>query len=411
MKGKGMSRFSGSEIVAVTGGLAALAAVTFGANVVHGHFVSDDWYSVEAGVHHSGFFAIAAAITRYFGRPAQARVFAVPVVLFGQAPAGYFVWTLLLALLSAVLLFLLARTFGLSAWQSAVIGALFLLLPATNTDRMWAATAPANLAVAFFFGGLLLARRGFLSRGRAAVAWHIAAVILYVSSILIYEIAAPAILLTFLPYSYWAGRRAAIRRWRWDVLFALGALAVVAYYSTHAQSQSVATALRDKVAIAEGTVEVLARSVLPIGASTGVTLGIAALAILAGLLGWRKADPITRNRAKPYLKMAALAVGTIAIGYGTLIGTADRYRPTGLGLGGNRINVLSAAGYALFVYAAARLLGLLIGRGQLGRARWLTALAVAAILVGYVMRDRADVHRWDRMSDPGPVIAAGMDDP
>src|SRR5205823_3890037 len=116
------------------------------------------------------------------------------------------------------------RTLGVSLLHAILIALLFLVFPWSDSTRLWPTAAINNIAVILFLFGLLLALRAVAVPGWRGYAWHAVTLLLYVLSVLTYEVAAVAALVAGWLYIGRAPRRRALRLWTIDVVVVVGAL-------------------------------------------------------------------------------------------------------------------------------------------------------------------------------------------
>ena len=227
--------------------LALLGLLAYGAFVGDGGFYSDDW-SHAANYH----FAESPRYLNAFeqqqeflgGRPLSAALMPVPQAIFGPDPTPHLALAVVIGVLLSLCLFVLLRTMRMAPLHAGLIAALVLLFPWADSSRLWATGSVNSVSVAFFLLGLTVALRGFDHSGRRGTMMHAAAAILYLLSVLTYEVTASAALLAGLLYLDRAPRPVALRAWAADAVAVFAAL-LYSLLAT-ASSRPVAT-VRDRL--------------------------------------------------------------------------------------------------------------------------------------------------------------------
>src|SRR5438093_6808841 len=389
---------------------AALGAAVYGAHVAHGGFWLDDWSNAAAYqfADRPRYLDTVRGLEAYLGgRPLLALVIPIPYALFGMHSSLHLALAVALGVLTSWLFFLLLRTLRLPVLHAAIVASLALVFPWADSLRLWATAGLNDLAVVFYLLGATLALRGLDVRGRRSVVLHAAAVALYVLSVLTYEAAAIAALLTGALYLTRASPRRALRRWAIDALALLGAL----MYSFAATSETRGVgALHDRLGDVRPHVRqslsLLASTVFPIDAGRAVKGVVLALVLALVLLALRRRDAADWNTYRPWLLAGAASAIAIASTYVVFLGKG--LYPLSPGRD-NRVNVFAALPWTLLVYAILAV-GATLACSRLGRAASapLVAAAVAVLLGGgYVVKVEHDASRWERASDlEQPVLSA-----
>jgi len=400
--------------------LVLVGAAGFGSHVIEGGFVMDDWSNL--------------AKTQYLasccgpGSTGQG-LRDLPTVagnMLNDGPAGYHLgltvvapiahfllgihmgYHLALALALGVAmsacLYALLRVLGLAALHSAVIAALVLLFPFSDSTRLWAMASFNQLAVVLTLLGALLALRGLRARGAGAqVALHASALVLCVAGMAIYELSAGLVVLSFLLYAGRTSWRGVAVRAVVDVLVTLIALRVLVAVTLPRGVLPLAEWPGHARLIAEQALLVLGRVVLPFDGLPHRALGALVLAALvaAGLAWWRlPAGHVLRAPLRPWLVLAAGGLATVVAGYLPVV-PSFYGAPLDAGIE-NRLNMIAGVGYVALVYAAAGLAGTALAHRLRRPPTWaLAAPLVAAavttagflLLLGDSKRAYADSHR------------------
>jgi hypothetical protein len=367
------------ELALGFGAFLLMGGALFGAQIAGGGFYWDDWqnaantrFSREPGL----FGALEGATERpVFGyRPVLTTLLVLEHSLFGGHVWMHLAMAVLFGVLAAWALYLLLRTLGFGHLDAGVPAALLLAFPWVDSTRFWATASYDTLAVALYLLGLLLAVRGVRSRSRWLTAGSLA---LYLAASWTYEIVAVGVLASVAVYLTVAPRRDALRRLALDSVIVAIALALVASGTTR-DPQSLADQADHAGVIASQAFSLLARALLPAGNVPGIVGAVVLVA--AVLLGWRRHE-------RRWLGAAGIGALFVAAGYALFVPALPHYQPLEPGTT-NRMNVLSAVGYVVLVYALVRMLA--------GRRTWPAVVACLAIGTGYVVKVAGDEGDWRR---------------
>jgi hypothetical protein len=391
----------GGELLLVTGGLALVAAAAFGAHVRPGGFYNDDWtYLSNARYPPDDTFAGAVRNLDWLSfRPLQMLYWPFAFRIIGTDPSVHAVWLLAIGVLMAGLVFLLLRTLRFAPLDAALLAALALLLPVADSTRFWPALGANVLAVALYLAGVVVAVHGLRADGRRAWALHAAAVALYASSILLYEIAASLILATGLLYVALAGRRG-LGPWAIDVLVAAALLLLVTsgtFYDPLPPGDMAGHAGKIARQVPWVLTETLWAPATASPAARLVTLLVAVSVLLAGrLVAGRPGDPDFTRALRWWLRVALGAALATAVAY-LMIVPSDQLDPRSAGQG-NRGNILAGMGVAVFAYAVIATAALLATRRMRAWRRAgavATGLAAVLVAVGAFTQVRSDQRLWE----------------
>jgi hypothetical protein len=389
-------RVSSLEIAAY-GILIGLASfLVFGSHLRHGGFVSDDW-GFAAGYRfapHPQFLHLFEDTWKGLGdRPVSALVNSAVYAVLGTDPQPILVWGVALGALVSLTFFVLLRTAGLERLPAALVAALVLVFPWSDSTKLWPTASNNSIAVSCYLVGAVLSLRAFAATGRRATALHAGGLSLYAITLLTYEGVAAMIPVTGLLYLARAPAAAARRRWALDI----GLTAVGVVYAT------TATTFHRGLADAVVRVPLVAYEGARIGLSALVPFGpfvqvvVLGAAVLAATLRLRlvplgDADVRTLRR---WLIVGAGAAGAAGAGLaGYLTSGLLPEDPGTL----NRGNMVAALAFALFVYAVLRAFATLLTYRS---GRWSglgAALAAAGCLVvggAYVRQVDRDASKWN----------------
>jgi hypothetical protein len=381
------SRCTNGELAACVALLTLVGALAFGPHVRHGGFYNDDWSFATTFQYapDPGLLGAIRAFDWYSFRPVSMLYLPAMHEIFGMRAELH----LALVALSAV------------ALSGTLYWVLVLLFPASDANRLWAAASIALPAIALYLAGSVLALKGLAARGRRAAVLHAGAVVLYVLSVMTYEVAAGAILLSVFLYRLRTSWRTALSRWAIDVAAVVPVLLLVTS-GTWNEPQSLGTTVRHARTIADQAVTVLADATVPFGdPPTGLVIAVLLLVAVAGALVWQRlprGDPVGRELQR-WLSVGLAAVCAIAAGYAIFVpADPNTYAPLMPGQG-NRINGLAAIGFVLLIYSVVMLAATLVARRARPRREWSAGVALAvALVLGWGWLQRIDEHAdaWDR---------------
>ena len=370
--------------------LALLCACVYGRHAVDGGFISDSWpnRSVYVFAPHGGF---TNEVGRFLEEPnlAARPLYAVYLVVlnavFGPHMGYWFAWLGLTNVLMALSLYLLLRKLDFSLLDAFLVSALVLIFPAASSIRFWAATVQISAAVTLALLGFLVALKAFDTDKRHAFLLHCGSIALFVSSLLFYEAALPAMLVSILLYRLRVPWRKALPRWLVD-LVVLTTVATVVAGSAHGakEVQTLSGMWHHANAIFGQTWTLLAVNVLGFNSSAWYVIALVALLPLAAGLVVVMDRPSYPSNAlfRRSLTIFAASGLIIALGYVVFVPGIDLYVPLGPG-NLNRINAVPAIGWVLMLYALLKLAATLAFRHTRGSGRLVaTFVAAGSIFVG-----------------------------
>jgi hypothetical protein len=380
--------------------LACVGVIVYGPHVLHGGFYSDDWGNAAGYkfAHPPRYWNNVVGFEHELGgRPVLALLLPLPHALFGVHPGPQIGLALALGVATSLCFYVLLRSLSIAPLEAGAIGVLVLLFPWADSIRLWPTASLNTLAVCFFLLGLVLALRGLAHGGRRSLAMHAGAVVLYLLSVLTYEVAAGAILLSGFLYLGRAPRRTALRLWAVDVVLVLVALTYSLATTTGARHVgSLSQRVSDVPTFVRQSVSLLGRALVPLG-SPGVAVKATALLLASAVIA--AALFRLRRAPDPRLWFWTIAIGVAAVGIGAayFILLGSYLHPLDQGTA-NRGNLFAALGFGALVYALiAAGARWLVGRAELAAA---LSLAVAALVAaGYGARVRDDEAHWRQASD------------
>jgi len=338
--------------------LVALAAATLGSWVLDGGFFLDDWADSAGTLFTPGGRTVGNVLS-YFNnlfefRPVLVIFTPLKYTLLGTNITLNLAWTVLLGVLVGTLIYTLLRTLRLPWYHAWLIAALSLVYPWYDSLRIWASANPGLLGIFIFVAGLQVALAGLIRRDWR---WHIAALVLYLLSVLTYEITAPVIVFASLLYVIVGGWREARFRWAADVAtVALGMSWVATHTNRTVSGLSADVAhLRE---IIEAAPTIAGRTLYTLGPAprTGLALGFATVVLLVGIsvffLGRREGTrgPERGWGLREWLVLAGGGLIVAVLGWVMFIPADPYYTPSLFGVT-NRVNMLSGYGLLIAAYA------------------------------------------------------------
>jgi hypothetical protein len=317
-------------------------------------------------------------------------------------------------ILSATMRFLLVATlYGLlrelrfARLAAVAIAALTLLFPEADSTWLWAGASQLTFAVVCVLLGCLLNLRAVSGRKLPRrVPLRAIGIALIAAGILTYELVIPIGLAGGALYFMQTDARRALREWGIDVL-SLGLVIVV--FTFHAvpllhgndghEIISFDQMREHAHIIFSQSATLLTKSLLPYGTprNSTVLVALSALVMLALVVSYTLSPGNAARRSLlRWLVVMATGLLLIGLGYMFLVPASLYYVPLQLGIG-NRVNDIAAIGYALVVYAAAALIGILVFR-ELPHSRFLigtlTAFISVVVGVGYARHIDTDEGAW-----------------
>jgi len=410
------SRCTNWELAACVALLTLVGALAFGSHVRHGGFYNDDW-SFATTVEYApdpGLLGAIRAFDWYSFRPVSMLYLPAMYEIFGMRAELHLALVALSAVALSGTLYWLLRTLAMERVHAGAVAVLVLLFPASDANRLWAAASIALPAIALYLAGSVLALKGLAARGRRAAVLHAGAVVLYVLSVMTYEIAAGAILLSVFLYRLRTSWRTALSRWAIDVAAVVPVLLLVTS-GTWNEPQPLGTTVRHARTIADQAVTVLADATVPFGdPPTGLVIAVLMLVAVAGALVWQRlprGDPVGRELQR-WLSVGLAALCAIAAGYAIFLpADPNSYTPLMPGQG-NRINGLAAIGFVLLIYSVVMVAATLVARRARPWRKWSAGVALAvALVLGWGWLQRIDEHAdaWDRSAAAQTEIVNRID--
>jgi hypothetical protein len=412
------SRERRREILACAIGLGLLAVLMCAAHVRHGGFYYDDWSLVALG-RFPGTGGLPHALWLDYGqRPGQVLYYAALDGAFGAAAAPRLALAGAMVVLQATCLYALLRCLAMRARDAALIAALALTFPFSDSLWLWGVLSLTTLAISAALLGVILALRALQSAGRRALALHAASLALYVTSILSYEVFAVAGCLAGLLYAHVVGLRRARLRWALDVLvigatLAFARVALPIDVATPSRTQSLAGMIHHAGLIVARGARLVGASAVPV-AGVSPWIGAGALAgVLAAAAALRLRLPrgdLARAELGRWLAIAGVGAAAALAAWAIYVSATDHYVPSVAGTV-NRMNAAAAVGIAVLLYSC-----IVLGVRMLVRLTRLPApggtlvagAAALALGAGFLSRSLADARTWDAAATDQRTLLAGL---
>jgi hypothetical protein len=382
-----------AELALAATGIVVLAALVFGSHIRDGGFYSDDW-STASDVEFRGYrgtvgFTFHDVIP---GRPLLAAAQPLTHYLLGLDVTAHLAVGVLLAALASLSFFVLLRCLRVERPHALAMAALSLVFPWSVALRLWPIGAIDNLAVIAYFLGTAtaLTALGLQQEHRSkALTLHVVATILYVASVLTYQIAPALILASVVLYRTRVPLRQASRRWLVDWI----AMLVVTAWSAKATSRvrevgSVSDIVADVPRFVRDGLSIFAEMFLPPSVESALAKALvlvaAAAVVTLSIVRARGGSAPVRT----WLVRGAAGAGAIALSYVMFLGSGLQASYSGID---DRANALAAFGFVVAAYSLLVVLSLLVLDA---RRRWSAACIAAAVLVvgaGWIGRIRDDI--------------------
>ena len=372
----------------------AIALLLYESNAIHGGFLSDAWSQLslyEFAPTHGLWdtFSYFEEQANFAPRPLQALYFVTLYEVFGDHVGFWLTWQIATNVLMVLALFVLLRRLSLRPLDAAIIAILVLIFPAASSLRFWTPTiqAPASITAALL--GFILALSAFdAKRPPAKAALHAASLLLFVASLLFYEVALPIMLTSVLLYRLYVPWRQAALRWLADCAVLIPVILTVTLASSAGHEETEAGIWAHAKVIFESSRALFTTVLLPFGSIDWYIVGLIALVPACAILVYAWSPPASPGRAELRRWLVVLAGGLVVVtlGYAIFVPGTDYYNPLAPGVG-NRVNAVPSIGWVLMLYAILMLGATLAFRG-LPRARLLSsigaAVACALISIGWI---------------------------
>ncbi len=390
------------ELGVALAGLAAIALLSLGPRIQYGGFSMDDWSNGALALEPSGSRGFGEAVSEFASftlyRPVLVIYIPLKYFAFGMDAHVHLAFSALLAVLAATMFYGVLRMLGMPWIHAALIGALAIVFPWSDSTRLWVTADLVTLSLVFLFAGLLVALQGL---ERPGWRWHGCAVSLYLLSLLTYEVTLPLVACLGVLYCIRAGWRAA--RWRWLADLTVTVAAAIWVWANNSKPKSgISEDFSHLREIIEQGGVVLGHAGFPFG-SPDTTLVLAAVAVvflLGAYVRFRSPQRFDRGADWGLREWLALTLGGIALaalGWIIFVPAEPYYTPSVIGEV-NRINGLAGFGLILVVYGTLGTLGALLSGGSARRvllASVVTALLGIGLLASYTHVLRRHIQEWN----------------
>jgi hypothetical protein len=338
-------------------GLIAVAAATLGHYVANGGFFLDDWADSAGTLYTPGGRTLGNILSYFIAyfdyRPVLIVFTPVKYSILGASITLNLAWSVFFAVLVALLVYTILRTLSVPWYHAGLIAALTLVYPWYDSLRFWASANPPLLGVFLAFAGIQAALAGVL---RCSWRWHAVALVLYLLSVLAYELAAPLILVAGSLYVAMSSWKEARFRWVADIAVVAAGLLWVGTHTTRTVS-GFSDNLHHLWEIVEGGKEIVTWTFEPLGPTPRSGLVFAAIGIVlavgiaAYVLRERRGDGREGDWGmRQWLLLAGAGFAVTALGWVMLIPADPYYTPSVFGIT-NRVNALAGFGLVIFAYA------------------------------------------------------------
>lgn len=415
--------------LALLQGLGLFILLTLAATLVYGEHARDGGWVGDAWVTrawyllypHDDFFATVGHfmdLNSMGARPANAVYRVTLNEWLGGDTGAWFAWQIASGVCMCLALYVLMREMGMRFLDAAAVALLLVVFPASLSLWLWSPVVHASLAITLAAAGFLLALRGFGAQGGRRLALHLGSLLLFVLSLLLYEVCLPLFLASFLLYASRAPRREAAARWLLDCVVLLP-LALAVSSGTDARSQGIGGSFDHAVDMAGQLPGLVLGTLLPFDGAR-VLAAIAVLAVYAWAIFAARhpstSEPV-RHRLRSLLGITVAGLVVAVLGYLIYVPGLDYYRPLAAGIA-DRVNTVPAIGWTLCLYALAAMLATLLTQ-KLPRAPLLAALGTGALALALGLswltpvadESRAYIAAHDEGEEVLDVVTRAVPDP
>lgn len=373
-------------VLALAAFLTLLAFLVYGNNARDGGWVGDAWASRAwyALYPHQNFFSTVGHFfnlnSSMAARPANAAYRVALYGLFGADTSAWFAWQIASCICMCLAFYALLREIGLTYRDAATLSVLLAVFPASASLWLWSPVIQASFAMSLAALGFLLALRGFQAHGRRRLVLHFASLLLFVFSILLYEVCLPLFLASFLLYAVRVPLRTAATRWLVDCVVLLP-IAFLVTSSTEARDQGISGSIKHAGAIAGQLPSLLFGRLLPMGSVQALAIIAVASVYAWGIFAIRQrptTDPL-HARLRFLFALTGAGIVVILLGYSIYVPGLSYYLPLGRGIG-DRVNAVAGIGWVLGLYALAAMTATLMSM-KLNRAALVATIGTAALTI------------------------------
>ncbi len=394
------------ELLAAAGLLTAVGIAAYGWYVLHGGFYGDDWGNLSAYWFASApryLTAVHSQVANLGGRPILAALLPAPAAMFGLHPGLHIAFGVFLVVTTSLGFYVVLRLLDVERIDAGAMAVLALLFPWADAIELWPTAAVNTVAVIFFFAGLVIALLGLRRRGRTGVTIHCVAALLYLMSVLTYEVAGAAAMLAGILYLRRAAPRQALWRWGVDVVVVgVGLLYSLIRTSPVRHVGSLQQRIADIPEMTRQALALFASALVPVARADHMLRPI--IVVAAACFVVVLASRVRHGQAETrWLTVGIASAITIAAAYFMFLGSG--LHPLDVATG-TRTNVFARFAFAGLVYAiVAAATDLALGGRRVVKA---TTLAVVALIAaGYSIRLAHDESAWAKAARlQGDTMAA-----
>ncbi len=364
-------------------GLFVLAVLVYLPHLRHGGFYLDDWTNAAGSLYPPGGKGVGHAFD-YFSkltlyRPVLVLYVPLTYLVLGTHMHLLLAWSVALAALLAVNLYAIMRLLGMPRVHAALLCALTVVFPWYDSARFWETADQATFSLVLASGGLWIALIGLR---RSSLRMHALASLLYLLSILTYEVALPLIAVLGLLYVVRAGWRQGWPRWAMDLVAVVAGGLWVGLKTNH-ESRGLSADWEHLRSIITSGGTLLGRAGMPLGepATTLVLIVVGAI-LLAGLAMLATRRALRQGDGwglRQWLLLAGAGLLVAALGWLMYVPANPYYTPSVYGMT-NRVNVLAGLGLVAAVYGTLGVAASLLASVAPGRAAGRRAGALALVL-------------------------------
>ncbi len=395
------------ELLVAAAALLTVGAIVLAGHVAHGSLSYDDW-ALSADQKYQGYWAVVSFYLHIDHRPLLALYLPLVPAALGDTAEAQLAWIAFAHLAMCFCVYVFLRTLALERVHGGLVALLVLVFPFADSAWLYVIGSAGTVAVSLYLLGSVAALHGLHAERRRSWFLHGLAVLLYVASVLTYELVLVAILLSGLLYLGRGSRRAVATRWIVDI----AAMVVTVLLATSravpllpGQDVHAVLPLAQQISHAELIIhqgrDVLASSLFPLGTPRSTVVLVAALVVTVGAVavavgGVARAGDQTRAELQRWLVIELLALVGVITAWLVLVPADPYYSPAQPGVG-NRINAFAGVCICVLVYALAMLLVRLLLSGLPRRQALVTCLSAVvggAIALGYIHRVDVDKGRW-----------------
>jgi hypothetical protein len=367
--------------------LLVVAAAIFVPYIVNGGFFLDDWADSAGTLYTPGGRTVGNVLT-YFNnlfeyRPVLIVYTPLKYSILGTSITLNLVWVTFMTVLVALLVYTILRTVRVPWPHAGLIAVLTLVYPWYDSLRFWVGTNPPLLGIFIAFAGIQVALIGVI---RKSWRWHAAALVLYLLSVLAYELTAPLILAIGLLYVMMMGFRPALSRWAADVVVVVAGLLWVGTHTDRPVS-GFSSDLDHLGEIVKGGRDMIAWTFYPLGSTprTGLVFAAAGVVLLGGALVHVRrqrgdAGPEEGWGLREWLLLGGAGLAVAALGWVMFIPADPYYTPSVFGAT-NRVNALSGYGLVILAYAVVAVGVATVASLWRPLRRWTTPVTILLMLL------------------------------